>query len=111
MFDIEESAECSEDYLHVGNNMNFKNMKSLTSYKFCGREPPLEIVSRRNEMWIIFKTNSTGFHAGFLLHYQVLPQGKYRNFLNCYLLLFSLCLEANFEFIESLKESPNLDLF
>ena len=75
-FDIEDSEECAQDYLHIGNNMNFKNKKSLTSFKFCGQEPPLEIVSRRNGMWIIFKTDSQGLNEGFLLHYQVLPEGE-----------------------------------
>ena len=75
-FDIEDSIECREDYLHVGNNVNLKNVKSLTSYKFCGQKPPLEIVSRRNELWIIFRSNGDGFNGGFSLTYQVLAEGK-----------------------------------
>ena len=75
-FDIEDSPECREDYLHVGNNMNFINMKSLTSYKFCGQKPPLEIVSRYNELWIIFKSNGYGLNSGFSLNYEVVEEGK-----------------------------------
>ncbi len=80
-FSIASSEECKEDFLHVGNNMNLINIRSLTSYKICGKDPPKEIVSRSNEMWLVFKSVSqSSVTRGFNLTYQVSSKG---NWMHC----------------------------
>ena len=75
-FDVEYSHDCVDDYLHIGNNINFINRKSLTSQIFCGHQPPEYFVSRHNELWMIFKSDSKGFNHGFFLSYEVLQTGE-----------------------------------
>ena len=75
-FDVEYSKDCRDDYLHIGNNFNFINRKSLTSQIFCGDRPPEYFVSRHSELWILFKSDYKGYNHGFSLLYTVLPKGK-----------------------------------
>ncbi|KAK3603865.1 hypothetical protein CHS0354_042873 [Potamilus streckersoni] len=57
---VSYTNDCEYDYILLGNDIDRIQMKTLTSYKFCGdvdvRE---EVVSRNSDIWVMFSTKIT----------------------------------------------------
>lgn len=63
----------SKDYIHIGNNMNYIDIESLTSYKFCGHLQNIEVVTRGPHSWVVFSATQP---EQFVFKYEVLPEGN-----------------------------------
>ena len=70
----DHGVECKNNYIHVGNNPRTINVKTMTSYKFCGGSKPPQIVSRRQSAWVVYDTNRRFRHIDFTV--ESLPKGK-----------------------------------
>ncbi|CAH1778756.1 unnamed protein product, partial [Owenia fusiformis] len=71
-FELEDSPSCTNDYLHIGNDITRIGEPSMTSYKFCGSASPIEVVSRGEVLWIVFNTNYAKTFQGYQALYSIL---------------------------------------
>ncbi len=74
-FELENTAECSDDSVVVRDGM-FGNSKILG--KYCGTDVPVYLLSSGNELSVTFRSNSVGSAKGFELSwmkYKPLPSG------------------------------------
>ncbi|KAH8274197.1 hypothetical protein KR018_002473, partial [Drosophila ironensis] len=72
VFDLEESANCSGDYLEVRNG---GNLDSVLMGRFCGRTIPTRMPSFSNEMRLVFHTDAAGSGRGFRLRWRLFSFG------------------------------------
>lgn len=70
------NLSCETDYIHVGNSRYTIDMKTVTSYKFCGGTQLQEVVSRGQVLWVVLRSMSEGYFSGLNFRYDILPNGK-----------------------------------
>ncbi|BFZ19148.1 hypothetical protein BsWGS_22187 [Bradybaena similaris] len=51
------SLDCSSDYVHVGNDMGRVDVDLVTSYKFCGEDVRHQLVSKGNQLWMVYRAS------------------------------------------------------
>lgn len=59
---MEQHQECAYDHIAI---FDGDSPESLLLGKFCGYKEPHPIIATRNEMYMIFKSDSSIQHKGF----------------------------------------------
>ena len=72
-FDLQQSQDCEADYLEIKHgSFSWPTVVG----KFCGSSHPAVIQVNDSNVYVEFKTDSSGKYPGFHASYKVLPDRK-----------------------------------
>ena len=72
---LSESCNDTESYIHIGNNRYSFNVKSWSSFLFCGDHHPPQFVSMTQAVWVVLY-HPNNISVDFQI--EALPKGKQR---------------------------------
>ena len=64
-FDVGEKNYCSKDNVSVTDSVSGKQLGT-----FCGDDPPGDVISSSNRLSVVFRTDDSGTHTGFVIKYR-----------------------------------------